>query len=155
MRINPLLLLGAQPFGAGGPERKVLLHNVRVLKHEGNDGTGVRKRDTREAVANFLDRGTVLKTVRNRVERDARAANSCGATDVDAKRNIVPSLPKSQQGDNVAPVKVPPDSLYVVGDNIDNSDDSRFYGPVPMSAVIARVRYVFWARDPSRIGQAL
>jgi signal peptidase I len=37
------------------------------------------------------------------------------------------------------PMTVPPDQYYVLGDNRGASDDSRFWGPVPRRAIVARV----------------
>lgn len=38
-----------------------------------------------------------------------------------------------------APLRVPPGQLYVLGDNPAASDDSRNFGPVPVSALLGRV----------------
>jgi signal peptidase I len=43
------------------------------------------------------------------------------------------------------PYTVPPDSYFVMGDSRDNSEDSRFWGTVPRSNVIARALYVHWS----------
>jgi signal peptidase I len=37
------------------------------------------------------------------------------------------------------PMTVPPGTYYMLGDNRGASDDSRFWGPVPGRAIVARV----------------
>lgn len=43
--------------------------------------------------------------------------------------------------------QVPADSIFVVGDNRDNSRDSRHFGPVKLSAVKGRALFVWWSSD--------
>lgn len=43
---------------------------------------------------------------------------------------------------DVAPVRVPAGHVFVMGDHRDRSNDSRFFGPVPMSYLRGRVLFV-------------
>ena len=47
--------------------------------------------------------------------------------------------------DNFGPKTVPPDSYFCMGDNRDNSNDSRYWGPVPGSYVKGRALMVYWS----------
>ncbi len=44
-------------------------------------------------------------------------------------------------------ITVPPGHFYAVGDNKDNSFDSRHFGPVPISEIKGRAASVLWSRD--------
>jgi signal peptidase I len=45
------------------------------------------------------------------------------------------------------PIKVPADSLFVLGDNRDASYDSRYYGFIPRSSVLGQPRVVYFSYD--------
>lgn len=49
---------------------------------------------------------------------------------------------------NYGPFKVPPHDLFVMGDNRGNSDDSRSFGPIPVSSVVGEAFVRIW--PPSR-----
>jgi signal peptidase I len=46
-------------------------------------------------------------------------------------------------------IVVPPASYFVMGDNRNNSEDSRFWGFVPRDLVIGRAMFVYWSYDES------
>lgn len=51
--------------------------------------------------------------------------------------------------DNFAEFVVPPDQFFVMGDNRDDSKDSRFWGSVPRENVIGKAVFVYWSWEPT------
>ena len=49
--------------------------------------------------------------------------------------------------DNVGPITVPEDSYFVMGDNRDNSEDSRVWGCVPRSYIHGKAWRIYWSWD--------
>jgi signal peptidase I len=55
------------------------------------------------------------------------------------------------------PYVVPPDNVFMMGDNRDHSHDSRAWGPVPLRNIIGRSTFVWWSwgnegLETSRLG---
>lgn len=49
--------------------------------------------------------------------------------------------------DNFGPMKIPDDCIFVMGDNRDESNDSRFWGCVKKSSVKGRAYFIYWSWD--------
>ena len=62
----------------------------------------------------------------------------------------------AQAPQTYGPTVVPPDSLFVMGDNRDNSLDSRVWGFVPLDDVLGKAFILYWSwdwNDPSIISK--
>ncbi len=51
--------------------------------------------------------------------------------------------------DHLRPMRVPVGSVFVMGDNRDNSRDSRHWGCLPLDHVIGRAFRIWWSTSPS------
>ena len=51
------------------------------------------------------------------------------------------------------PVTVPPDHYFMMGDNRDNSEDSRYWGFLPRDYVKGKAAFIYWSFDDGEEGQ--
>jgi signal peptidase I len=63
---------------------------------------------------------------------------------------IRPCIPQDGSCNFRTTITVPPDSYFMMGDNRGQSDDSRFWGPVPDKWIIGVAFFTYW--PPDRIG---
>ena len=52
-------------------------------------------------------------------------------------------------------VEVQNNEVFLLGDWRDNSNDSRFWGTVPVDDIIGKVTYIWFSKDVARIGLAV
>jgi signal peptidase I len=50
---------------------------------------------------------------------------------------------KHRGQENLTPIQMPRDRVFIMGDNRTNSFDSRWFGPVPTSLIATRVRFIY------------
>ena len=70
-------------------------------------------------------------------------------------RDGTPNIQRRKAGgqnsrDFFGPYVVPPDSYFMMGDNRDNSYDSRFWQAVPKDLILGKAMMVHWSWDESR-----
>jgi signal peptidase I len=63
---------------------------------------------------------------------------------------IFPS--SAEPRDNFGPISVPPNALFVMGDNRDQSYDSRYWGFVDLSAIKGKAFIIYWSWDKENFG---
>jgi signal peptidase I len=58
----------------------------------------------------------------------------------------------STQGprDNMGPVVIPEGHIFMLGDNRDNSHDSRFWGPLPVDRVRGKAMFIYFSIDTQK-----
>ncbi len=66
------------------------------------------------------------------------------------KESFINPCRPGQECDYPKPITIPPDHWFMMGDNRGESDDSRFWGPVPKEWIIGGAFATYW--PPKRIG---
>ncbi len=110
--------------------------------------TPIAKEDTG---VNFIKRvvagpGDEIKILEGHVYRKAGGKGEF----IREKDSYIRACGASQECNFPTPIKIPPGHWFMMGDNRGESDDSRFWGPVPTGWVIGGAIATYW--PPDRIG---
>jgi signal peptidase I len=99
----------------------------------------------KEATVNFIKRivagpGDTIKIVEGHVYRNGKRE----------KDSYIRACAGVSECNFPVPIRIPPGHWFMMGDNRGESDDSRFWGPVPTSWIIGGAFATYW--PPDRIG---
>jgi signal peptidase I len=122
------------------PKREVRRHDIIVFKYPMN-----HERD-------FIKRVVALPEEKVRIENKQVFIDGEPLDEPFAHYETPPRPPGTQvsfnsRRDDMAEIVVPRDHYFVMGDNRDNSHDSRFWGPLPKELVKGRALVIYWSFD--------
>lgn len=60
------------------------------------------------------------------------------------KEYAYPTTPRGYLDNKGQTYTVPPGHVFVLGDNTNHSNDGRYWGPVPVDAILGRALFVWW-----------
>ncbi|MGE5357660.1 MAG: signal peptidase I [Bacteroidales bacterium] len=127
------------------PERQVKRRDVIVFKYP------------EEPERDFIKRviglpGETLELKNKKVYIDGRPLDEpyVHFLEPPAAQGNLAEITSSDVRENYGPVKIPADQYFVMGDNRDNSQDSRYWGFLPRSYIKGRAMMVYWSYKAGR-----
>jgi signal peptidase I len=97
---------------------------------------------------------SILSKIKTEVQGEMLKGDVYEETNNGAKYKIFLKFGVDPNSANFAKVTVPKYHCFVLGDNRNQSEDSRHFGPVPLAAIKARADYLYWpAKDWARFGR--
>jgi signal peptidase I len=101
-------------------------------------------RGTEEPGKDFIKRAVAVGGDTVAMEEKRLLVNGASVAEPWAVHRDPRTLPSR---DALRPLRVPDGSVFALGDNRDDSRDSRWIGPVPLDAVKGRALLVYWSYD--------
>ena len=85
--------------------------------------------------------GETIQVIRQRVYIDDKLLKEPYA------HHSQPSSPNSGTRDNMAPLRIPEGHIFVMGDNRENSSDSRVWGTLDLKNLRGKAQWIYWSWD--------
>jgi signal peptidase I len=130
-RRGDVIVFDAPANAPGAPQEKASKGAGRVVRNV-FEAIGVLQPSTEEYIKRVI--GLPGETVQG---KDGRVF-------VNGTELVEPYLPPGKVTSDFPPLVVPKDSLWVMGDNRDNSSDSRVFGPIKEDTVVGRAILRVW-----------
>ena len=139
------LLIEKISYGAQIPFTKIRLPGVRDPRP--GDVVVFRAPDSSRL---YVKRCVAVGGQRIEVRRKVLYVDGVRLQDPPFSKYLDPRVYEASQTprDNMAPIEVPDGHLFLVGDNRDNSRDSRHWGPLPNELAVGRGLMVCWSSEP-------
>ncbi|MBI3417981.1 MAG: signal peptidase I [Verrucomicrobia bacterium] len=125
---------------------------VRLVKRVvGLPGDQIELRDERLLVnGTAVNYGALEERFRDQIEPTERPFYEFAREDLAAHPHLIMLTPQLAALRNFAPVAVPTGNYFVMGDNRDNSRDSRYFGCVSREKILGRATAVVVSGDPKK-----
>jgi signal peptidase I len=134
------------PEGADQQECGPIPHEVT------SGGAACDQTNPKEASVNFIKRVVAGPGDEMYIRQGHVFRKAAGQSQFVAEKDsyIRPCSPSEPDCNFTTPIKIPAGHWFMMGDNRGNSDDSRFWGPVPTGWIIGQAIVTYWPLD--RIG---
>lgn len=152
---NPKIHYVKRCVALGGDEILFQDKNLYISFHEGNEY--MKKNFPKEKLHVIAGKLWVLNPYKEKFpgiqyDEDVNLFSQMNmflsANDLDMKPAMVEELPKSFNTPyNAFYKKVPEGEFYMIGDNRDHSNDSRFWGSVPYSLIVGKPWFIYFSID--------
>ncbi len=109
-------------------------------------GSACDATNPREASVNFIKRIVAGPGDELYISQGHAYLRANGATRFLRERDdyIRACAPSTSECSFPRPIKIPPGHWFMMGDNRGNSDDSRFWGPVPTNWIVGEAIFTYW-----------